>query len=62
MATNLTVRATVRDRLKTFGKAGMGYDEILTRLMDNMEREKFVVAELKRARNPRGWVDLDDVE
>jgi len=64
MATTITVDAKVRDRLKTFGHAGMTYNEILTRMMDEIEREAFM-ADLRRqiaAATDKDWVDLEDVD
>jgi hypothetical protein len=64
MVTTITVDPAIRDRLKTFGHAGMTYNEILTRMMDEIEREGFV-AELRRqvsAAQEKDWVDLEDVD
>lgn len=63
MTATLSVPEEVRDRLKTFGHAGMTYAEILTRLMDRFEQEEFV-RELRRqyAETPReDYVDLEDL-
>lgn len=63
MPTTISVEPSTRDRLKTFGHAGMTYAEILTRLMDRFEQEEFV-RELRRqyAETPReDYVDLEDL-
>ena len=62
MPTTITLDAKVRDRLKRYGHAGMTYNDILTRLMDDTDEREFV-AELRRRFNEMGdkdWVDLDD--
>ena len=62
MPTTITVDLKVRDRLKRFGHAGMTYNEILTRLMDEVDEREFV-AELRRRHSEmtdEDWVDLDD--
>lgn len=62
MTATIAVPETVRDRLRTHGHAGMTYPEILTALMDRVEREDFV-RELRKqyASTPRkDYVDLED--
>src|SRR2546427_7445317 len=39
MATSIPLGGPVRDRLRTYGTAGMTYDEILPRLMDEVDRK-----------------------
>lgn len=63
MTATIALPETVRDRLKTFGHAGMTYPEILTALMDRVQREEFV-RELREEyrKTPReDYVDLDDL-
>ncbi len=63
MTATIAVPERVRDRLKTFGHAGMTYPEILTSLMDRLDREAFV-AELRKQylETPEdAWVDLEDI-
>ena len=64
MATTLTVDPAVRLRLKTFGTHGMTYNEILTRLMDEAEKNEFfsrLRMEL-RTSDRSTWVSLDDLD
>jgi hypothetical protein len=59
----ISVRPEVRDRLKTFGHAGMSHEQILTALMDRVQRDSFV-EELRQQylSTPReSLVDLDDL-
>ena len=63
MTATIALPEPVRDRLKTFGHAGMTYPEILTALMDRVQREEFV-RELREEylKTPRDdYVDLDDL-
>lgn len=60
--TTIPVDQRVRDRLKRFGHAGQTYNDILTRMMDEIERERFVAQMRKEIDTVEGWVDLDDVE
>lgn len=62
-ATTITIDPGVRDRLKLFGTAGMTYNDILTHLMDEAQRQDFVAAMRRRlAEIPeKDWVDLEDL-
>lgn len=63
MTATISLPEHVRDRLKTYGHAGMTYEDILTQLMDRVEREDFV-RELRQqyAKTPRrAYVALDDL-
>jgi hypothetical protein len=63
MTATIALPEEVRDRLKTFGLAGMTYQEILTALMDRVQRDDFV-RELRKqfAETPRrNYVDLEDL-
>lgn len=63
MTATIAIPERLRDRLKTYGHAGMTYEEILKGLMDKIDRERFV-AECRRvylATPDEAWVDLEDV-
>lgn len=61
--TSIPVDSEVRDRLKRYGTMGMTYNDILTRLMDEIELEKFVQEMLRIARDPKTkWVRHEDIE
>jgi hypothetical protein len=63
MTATISLPEAVRDRLKTYGHAGMTYPEILMALMDRVERDEFV-RELRKqyASTPRrAYVDLEDL-
>lgn len=61
--TSIPIEPTVRDRLRRFGTAGMNYSQIVTAVLDKIEREAFV-AELRREfDDPRTvWIDEKDVK
>lgn len=62
MTATIAIPEAIRDRLKTFGHAGMTYPEILNHLMDRVQRDDFV-AEMRRiyATTPKSaYVDLED--
>ncbi len=64
MATTITIDPAVRDRLKGYGIHGMTYDEILSRMMDELERRAFI-AEMRRmleTTRDADWVDLGEIE
>lgn len=63
MTATISLPEDLRDRLKTFGHAGMTYPEILGALMDRVEREEFVRDLRKQyATTPRrSYVDLEDL-
>jgi hypothetical protein len=64
MGTTINIEPALRDRLKTFGTAGETYNDILRRLMDNMEREAFFEKVRRIAANPDEfeWTRLEDIE
>lgn len=63
MGTTINILPPLRDRLKTYGHSGETYNDILKRLMDNMDRDAF----LRKAREVREhperfeWVDLEEL-
>lgn len=63
MTATIAVPEAVRDRLKTYGHAGMTYPEILVALMDRVQREDFVLELRKQyAATPRrDYVKLEDL-
>ena len=63
MATSIPLGGPVRDRLRTYGNAGMTYDEILTRLMDEVDRKAFVEETRRRLQRltDKDLVDLEDI-
>jgi len=62
--TTIPLGGPVRDRLRTYGTAGMTYEEILTRLMDEVDRREFLAETRRRLARltDKDLVDLEDVE
>jgi hypothetical protein len=60
--TTIALDAKTRDRLRTFGHAGLSYDEILQRMMDELDREHFVAEMHRIADAETNWVDLEDFD
>ena len=61
-STTIALDAKTRDRLRTFGHAGLSYDEILQRMMDEIDRERFIAEMHRIADAEKDWVDLDDFD
>ena len=63
MTATIALPEAVRDRLKTFGHAGMTYPEIIQRLMDQVQRDQFVdeMRALYIATPKEDYIDLDDL-
>lgn len=65
MATTIPIDAKVRDRLRLFGHAGQTYNEILTHLMNEVERKNFL-EELRREKEEldrtNDWVREDAMD
>ncbi|MCA1818852.1 MAG: hypothetical protein LC620_02170 [Halobacteriales archaeon] len=59
--TTIPVDTSVRDRLKGYGRKGMTYNDILTRLMDEREMEAFIRQLEKEADAETQWVDVEDL-
>ena len=55
--TTIAIPPRVRDRLRRYGSKGMSYADILMRLMDEVERERFL-AEMRRLADEGEFVPL----
>ena len=63
MGTTISLDGAVRDRLRLYGTAGMTYNEILTRLMDAIDRREFMEEARRRLQGltDKDLVDLEGV-
>lgn len=59
--TSIPLEAKVRDRLRKYAVGNMTYSEVLTRLMDEHERDLFIREIQKEADAETKWVPLEDV-
>lgn len=62
--TTITIDPAVRQRLKTFGTHGMTYNDILTRMMDDIQQREFVgqMRRIAEATPDAVWIDLEDLD
>ncbi|MHB8585060.1 MAG: DUF7557 family protein [Thermoplasmatota archaeon] len=60
-STSIPLDSKVRDRLKAYGTAGMSYNDILTRLMDEHDRDDFLREIRRELDETKEWVDLEDL-
>lgn len=61
-ATTIPVTKDVRDRrLKTYGMEGETYNDILKRLMDEVDHESFMERQYKKLEEKGKFVSLDDI-
>lgn len=61
--TTIAIDVEVREQLKTFGHAGMTYNDILRRMMAEIEREAFILdirKEMARTKD-EDFVDFEDL-
>lgn len=58
--TTIAIPPAVRDRLRKYGTKGMSYADILTLLMDEVERERFIT-EMRRLADEGDFVPLESV-
>lgn len=61
--TTIPIDPAVRDRLRSYGMAGMTYSEIVTAVLDRIEMDKFL-AELQREIDDPNtvWIRHEDME
>jgi hypothetical protein len=60
-ATTIPVTKDVRDRLKKYGMKGETYNEILKRLMDEVDYETFMERQYKKLEEKEKFVSLDEI-
>lgn len=62
--TTIPIDSKVRDRLRSYGTAGMSYTDIVQRLLDERERDEFIrdAQRLADEADAAGsWVGLEDL-
>ncbi len=60
-ATTIPVKKDVRDRLKQYGIKGETYNDILKRLMDEVDYETFMESQYKKLEKKEKFVSLDEI-
>jgi len=59
--TTIPVTNETRDRLRSFGKKGETYDQILRRLMSLAEYEGFMEKQYERLKDKQAFLSLDEL-
>ncbi len=59
--TTIPVKKDVRDRLKQYGMKGKTYNDILKRLMDEVDYETFMERQYKKLGEKDKFVSLDEI-
>lgn len=62
--TTIPIDSKVRDRLRSYGTAGMSYSDIVQRLLDERERDEFL-RDMQRLADEAdadgSWIGLEDL-
>jgi len=61
MATTIPVEKETRERLRSFGRKGETYDQVLRRLMTIAEYEEFMTRQYERLKEKNAFVSLDEI-
>ncbi len=59
--TSIPVESKVRDRLRSYAAGDMTYSDVLTRLMDEHERDLFIREIQREADSETRWVPAEDL-
>lgn len=60
--TTIPVKKSVRDRLKQYGVKGETYNDILNRLMNELDYEMFMDRQYKKLEDKDAFISLDDIQ
>jgi hypothetical protein len=60
-ATSIPVDSKVRDRLRKYAAGDMTYNDVLTRLMDEHERDLFIREIQKEADAATEWIPAEEI-
>jgi hypothetical protein len=59
--TTIPTTKTIRDRLKSYGHKGETYSDILTRMMDLIDKEEFMDRMYKRLEEKDQFVSIEEI-
>ena len=59
--TTIPIRKDTRDMLKSFGKKGETYDQIIRKLMEKAEYVDFMERQYRILENKKDFVPLDEI-
>lgn len=61
MTTTIPLEKETRDRLRSFGRKGETYDQVLRRLMSIAEFEGFMEKQYERLKDKKAFIPLDEI-
>ena len=61
VTTTIPIEKETRDRLRSLGKKGETYTQILNRLMSSAEYEEFMERQYDRLKDKKAFVSLDEL-
>lgn len=59
--TTIPIQKDTRDKLKELGMKGETYDDIINRILENIEYEKFMEIHYKRLKEKDQFVSFDEI-
>lgn len=59
--TTILVQKKTRDQLRALGKKGESYDDIIIRLLEEINRQEFIARQYKRLKEKDEFIPLEDV-
>jgi hypothetical protein len=61
MTTTIPVEKQTREKLRSFGRKGETYDQVLRRLMTIAEYEEFMTRQYERLKEKNAFISLDEI-
>lgn len=61
MTTTIPIEKETRERLRSFGRKGETYDQVLRRLMSIAEYEEFMTKQYERLKDKSAFISLDEI-
>jgi hypothetical protein len=59
--TTIPLEKETRERLRSFGRKGETYDQVLRRLISIAEQEEFMTRQYERLKDKSAFVSLDEI-
>lgn len=59
--TTILVTKKTREQLKTLGRKGESYEDIITRLLKEIDRQEFIERQYERLKEKDKFIPLEDV-
>lgn len=61
MTTTIPIEKETRERLRSFGRKGETYDQVLRRLIAIAEHEEFMTRQYERLKDKSAFISLDEI-